>query len=158
MSLLSLSSRLTSLLLLVAVPAFAARPLTMEQSVALALERSPRLFSAQAEAAAAQARLSGASLLFQANPELQAAVGPRLREGGNTVDVGVGVSQQLEIFGQRGARRDAAAATLSASESRLQALKVELAADVRQLFGRALAAEQEFRLAEDALTLAEQGR
>ncbi|MFP2923777.1 TolC family protein [Pyxidicoccus sp. 3LG] len=154
MSLLSLSSRLTSLLLLIAVPAFAARPLTLEQSLTLALERSPRLLSAQAEAAVAQARLTGASLLVQDNPELEAAVGPRRRESGNTVDVSVGVSQRLEIFGQRGARRDAAEATLSASESRLQAVRVDLAAEVRQAFARSLAAEQELRLAEDGLTLA----
>ncbi|MFP2956489.1 TolC family protein [Myxococcus sp. 1LA] len=126
--------------------------------MALALERSPRLISTQADAAAARAQLSGASLLFQTNPDLQVAIGPRFRAGGNNVDVGAGVSQQLELFGQRGARRDAAAATLSASESRLALSQVELAAEVRQAFGRALAAEQELQLANDSLTLAEQGR
>ncbi|NVJ24653.1 TolC family protein [Myxococcus sp. AM011] len=130
----------------------------MEQAVALALERSPRLISTQADAAAARAQLSGASLLFQTNPDLQVAIGPRFRASGNNVDVGAGVSQQLELFGQRGARRDAAAATLSASESRLAVSQVELAAEVRQAFGRALAAEQELQLANDALVLAEQGR
>ncbi len=149
---------LPSLVLLIAAPVLAARPLTMEQSVALALERSPRLISSQAERAAAHARLDGASLLLQTNPELQAAVGPRMREAGNTAELSFGISQQFELFGQRGARRDAAEAALAASQSRLEATKVALAAEVRQAFGRALAVEQELRLAEDALSLANEGR
>lgn len=149
--------RITSLLLLLmSAPALAARPLTMDDSVALALERSPRLISAQAEAAAARARLQGASLLLQANPQLQGAVGPRLRAGDNSVDVGLGISQQLEVFGQPGARRAAAAESLTASQARLEALRVELAAEVRVAFARALAAEQSVRLADEARTLAEQ--
>lgn len=148
--------RITSLLLLVAAPALAARPLSPDESVALALERSPRLLSARAEAAAARARLQGAFLLLQANPELQGAVGPRWRDTGNSIDIGVGVSQRLEVFGQRGARKAAAEAQLTASDARLEALRVELAAEVRGAFARALAAEQEVRLADEGRTLAEQ--
>lgn len=153
------SIRLGSLLLLVTTPALAARPLTMEQSVALALERSPRLIAQKAEVASAQAQLSGASLLAQTNPALQAAVGPRFRGAESTlIDVNVGISQQLELFGQRGARKDAAAATVSASKARMAALQVDLAAEVREAFGKALAVEQELQLARDALALAEEGR
>nr|WP_253818318.1 TolC family protein [Myxococcus xanthus] len=130
----------------------------MEQSVALALERSPRLIEGRAEAASAQAQLEGASRLIQDNPQLQAAVGPRFRDVGNTVELNLGISQPLELFGQRGARKEAAQATVSARQTRLESLKVELAAEVRQAFGAALAAEQELTLSQDALALAEEGR
>ncbi|ATB27291.1 TolC family protein [Melittangium boletus] len=130
--------------------------LTQEEAVTLALERSPRLLSARAEALSAQARLDGASLLAQTNPELQGAVGPRLRDGVSSLDVTVGVSQRLELFGQRGARREAAAAQLTASEARLETLRVSLAAEVRGAFARLLASEQEWSLADEGQLLAEQ--
>ncbi|MFP2956639.1 TolC family protein [Myxococcus sp. 1LA] len=129
----------------------------MEQSVTLALEHSPRLIEGRAEAASARAQWAGANLLLQNNPQLQASVGPRLRDEPDTLELNVSVSQQLEIFGQQGARRDTARATLEASRFRLESLQVELAADVRQAFGRALAAERALRLSEDALKLAEEG-
>ncbi|PTL81604.1 TolC family protein [Vitiosangium sp. GDMCC 1.1324] len=128
----------------------------MNESVALALERSPRLISAQADAAAAQARLQGASLLLQTNPELQGAVGPRLKNGASSLELGLGVSQRLEVFGQRGARKEAAEAQLAAGQARLEALRVELAAKVREAFARTLAADLELRLADEGRTLAEQ--
>lgn len=142
--------------LFAAQPAATAAPLTLDQALALALERSPALIPLEAEVARARAQAQGASLLFQSNPELSAAAGPRVREEGSSLDLGLGVSQRLEIFGQRGARREAASALVEASEARLQARRVELAAEVREAFVRALAADQESRLAEEAQTLATQ--
>ncbi|WP_338023579.1 TolC family protein [Archangium primigenium] len=148
--------RLSTWLLLHAVSSPPSHPLTQEEAVTLALARSPQLLSAQAEARTAQARLEGASLLVQDNPELQGAVGPRLRPNANSLDLTVGVSQRLELFGQRGARRDAASAALTASEARLQSLQVSLAAEVRGAFARLLASEQEWTLAEEGQVLADQ--
>jgi len=145
---------LTTWLLLQSPPTLLA--LTQEEAVTLALERGPRLLSARAEALSAQSRLEGASLLAQTNPELQGAVGPRLRDGVNSLDLTVGVSQRLELFGQRGARREAAAAQLTASEARLETLRVSLAAEVRGAFARLLASEQEWLLADEGQLLAEQ--
>ncbi|WP_426757429.1 TolC family protein [Myxococcus sp. Y35] len=147
-----------SALLFAPATALAARPLTMEQSVALALEHSPRLIDGQAEAASARSRWDAASRLFQSNPQLQASVGPRFRDEPDTLELNVGLSQQLELFGQRAAREDAARAASAASHARLESLKVELAAEVRESFGRALAADRALRLAEDASALAEEGR
>jgi outer membrane protein, heavy metal efflux system len=130
--------------------------LSREEAVALALERSPRLLAARAEALSARARLEGASLPAQSNPELQGAVGPRLRPDSRGLDVSVGVSQRLELFGQRGARQEAAAAQLTASQARLRALQVTLAAEVRGAFARVLAAEQELRLTDEGQGLARQ--
>ncbi len=148
--------RMTGMLLLVSSPTLAAPSLILEQAITLALERSPQLLSAQAEIAAARARVTGASLFLQDNPELEGALGPRFRSGGNSTDISLGVSQRLELFGQRGARAEAARAQLFASEARLQALKVELVADVREAFARALAARQELLLAQNGRELARQ--
>ncbi len=144
------------LLLFISAPALAAEPLTLERAVSLAMERSPSLVTSETEAALARAQAQGASLLFQSNPELEVAAGPRMREGGNSLDLGLGVSQQLEIFGQRGARRAVAEALVVGSEARLQARRIELAAEVREAFGRALAAEQGVQITEEARRLAEE--
>jgi outer membrane protein, heavy metal efflux system len=131
-----------------------AGPLTLEQAVSLALERSPVLVSLEAGVARAQAQAQNDARFFQANPELSAAAGPRLRDGGNTLELGLGLSQQVEIFGQPSARKEAARALVTASEALVRARRVELVAEVRTAFARAQAAGQEVRLAEDARTLA----
>jgi len=145
---------LSTWLLLLSPPS--SRTLSVEESVAIALERSPRLISAREEAASARARLEGASLPAQENPQLQGALGPRWSERTEGLEGSLGVSQRLELLGQRGARQEAAEARLAASEARLQALRVTLAAEVRGAFARLLAAEQELRLDDEGRILAEQ--
>ncbi len=150
-------SLLTSSWLFAAAPL--PSPLTVDAAVAIALERGPRLISARADAASARARVEGASLLAQENPQLQGTLGPRFQRDRLAVDTlegSLGVSQRLELLGQRGARRAAASSFLDASEARLQALRVTLAAEVRTAFARLLAAEQELRVDDEGLVLARQ--
>lgn len=133
------------------------RPLTLERAMALALERNLELQSQAAEVEVAKARLHGASLLLQGNPELGGAVGPRMNGTASaTLDYEVEVSQTIEIAGQRGARIDSANAGVETAEARLALRKGVLAAEVREAFGRALAAEQLLKLQRDAETLAKQ--
>ncbi|MBU8899905.1 TolC family protein [Corallococcus sp. M34] len=141
---------------LLSMPALAQRALTAENAVALALDHSPRLIPARAEVEEARARVQGAGLLFQQNPELTVAAGPRLRPEGDSADVSVGLSQRIELPGQRSARRDAAGARLDASEARWEALRVDLAAEAREAHALALAAQEETRLAEEGRALAEE--
>jgi outer membrane protein, heavy metal efflux system len=131
-----------------------AEPLTRERAVAIALERNPELSALAADARAAQARLSGAELLLQSNPELSGGAGPRRRGGERTTDVEVGVSQRVEIFGQRGARIDVASAERDASDARVAARRVGLAADVRASFARVLAADRLVALAREDVAVA----
>ncbi|WP_141594032.1 TolC family protein [Myxococcus sp. AB056] len=146
-----------SLGLLVAVPAAAEqRSLSMEEAVQLALQRNPDVRSEEAEVQAARARLSGASLLLQSNPEVDVAAGPRRRDGNSSIDYTVQLSQRIEVSGQRGARVEAASGALGAAEARLGTRRAEVAAEVREAFGQALAAAQLVTLAEDAVRLAEQ--
>jgi cobalt-zinc-cadmium efflux system outer membrane protein len=142
-------------LLLLAPGVALGAPVTVEQAVSTALDRSARILAQRAEIEGARARVRGASRLVRANPEVEGAFGPRRSPGEETTnDLGVSVSQELEIFGQRSTRRDAAAALLAAAEGRLEALRVEVAAEVRTAFARALAAEQRLAIADESLTLA----
>lgn len=145
--------------LLCVVPAAGARaaqPITLGEAVPAALARNASLRALEAEVAAARARLEGASALLPSNPELELAVGPRAAPDGRATDYSIGLSQQVELFGQRGARRDGARALLDAAEARLEAGRVELAAEAREGFARALAARERARLAAEAYTLARQ--
>lgn len=130
--------------------------LTVQQSIELALERNPTILSIRAEVAAARARLDGASVLLRSNPEIEGSAGPRRSPDGRSTDLGLGVSQQVEIFGQRGARIDAAEALVASAEATLENRRVEVAAQVREAFARRLAAAQRLRIAGEALALAEE--
>jgi cobalt-zinc-cadmium efflux system outer membrane protein len=130
--------------------------LTLQRSVELALERNASIQSARAEVAAARARLDGASVLLRSNPEVEGAAGPRRSPDGRSTDFEIGLSQQVELFGQRGVRIDAASALVSATEATLESRRVGIAAEVREAFARRLAAAERLRLTDEALALAEE--
>jgi cobalt-zinc-cadmium efflux system outer membrane protein len=131
--------------------------LSMDDAVAVALEHNLELQVSAREIDAARARQTGASLLLAGNPEVTTAAGPRLSDSGDSVDWGVALSQRVEIAGQRGARMEVAEAGLRAAEARLAARRSALAADVREAFGRVVAAEQLVAVATEAEMLAADG-
>lgn len=133
------------------------RSLTREEAVRLALDNNPEIQSLAGDVEAAQARVRGAEPLLRNNPQVTGYLGPRTSPAGRSLDTNLQITQQIEIAGQRGARLDVASAGLEATEARMQALRVEIVARVRQAFGAALAAQQRRQLAEEALELARQG-
>ncbi|MCI0572297.1 MAG: TolC family protein [Myxococcaceae bacterium] len=141
--------------LLLSTAAAAQKPLTREDALTLALERSPRLIPSRADVAAARARLDGARLLFQENPQLTGAAGTRFLPDGNIFEGEVSASQPVDLL-TRGPRIDSARAQLDAAQARFEMRQVELAAEVREAFGQALAAEQRVQLAEESFVLAQQ--
>lgn len=142
-------------LLAAAGSARADAPAPLAALVERALAQSPELRTAEAEVRAARARLEGASALLASNPELSGAAGARDGDAGRTAEWEVGLSQRVEVAGQRGARRAAARAALGAAEARLEAARARLASEVRELAGRAEAARLRAGLAEDARRLAD---
>lgn len=146
------------MLIAFARPAVAGEPVTLtaDQAVQLAIARHPELASLGGEARAAAARWRGASLLLQANPQVAAAVGPHTGNGGAQLDYEVSIAQQLELFGQRGARIDATRSGKLIADARLQARRAAMAAEVRQAFVRALGSEQHLSLARESLALSRQ--
>jgi cobalt-zinc-cadmium efflux system outer membrane protein len=137
-----------------ATPTRAAERLGIEDAVRIALERNPELASLGAEVPAARARLDGATLLAQRNPEVSLGAGSRRTSGDRSGDLEVEVTQEVEVFGERAARIDAARAALASAEARYQARRVELAAETRETFARALAAERLLTVAREARELA----
>jgi cobalt-zinc-cadmium efflux system outer membrane protein len=130
------------------------KSITVQQAVELALERNASILSARADVAAARARLDGASVLLRSNPEIEGSAGPRHTPDGRSTDLGFGISQRIEVFGQRGARIDAAKALASAAEAGLESRQVAIAAEVREAFARRLAAARRLAIANEALALA----
>lgn len=128
--------------------------LTREQAVARALSENPEIQSLAASVDAASGVLEADRRLLRNNPVVDGAVGPRRGPSEDTVDWSVGLSQPFEIAGQRGDRITLREAELAATRARLEAHRIALAAEVRQAFGAALAAQQRREIAGEATRLA----
>ena len=81
-----------------------------DAAVRHALTHNPDLLTAQAEVVAAEARQRQSALLFQSNPQVEAAAGPR-DSGRTSTDYSFELLQQVEVGGQRAARAEAARRT-----------------------------------------------
>lgn len=90
--------------------------LTLERVLDTARQRSPGLLAARARVDEARSRQLSAAV-WSANPELEAAAGPRFGNGDedDSVDWSIGASQRLELGGKRHARVDAATARTEAA-------------------------------------------
>ena len=121
--------------------------LTLEQALALARERGPRILSAGARIEEARGRLAGASPLLRENPVLEAGAGRRYSDNGDTLEAAVGLHQTFELGGQRRARIESAEAGIArASATRDDSLR-RLLREVAAAFYGALHAEESLRLA-----------
>lgn len=132
----------------------AAAELTLAQAVERALAHNPRVAAARAAVEAARARVDGASIALARNPELSAAGGPRARGMDVLADYEISLAQPLELGGQRSARMEGAAAEVRAAVARLAAQRAEVAAEVKQAFGRALGADVRARVRAEGAVLA----
>ncbi|MGI8401185.1 MAG: TolC family protein [Gemmatimonadaceae bacterium] len=121
--------------------------LTLSAARALALRANPNLHAARMDTTVARGELQQASVLLRSNPSIEALAGGPGTE--------VGVSQEIEIAGQRGARRAAAFAGLDRSRSNVaDTIRLTLG-DVDRTFFRLAAANERAILAEEGRTLNE---
>jgi cobalt-zinc-cadmium efflux system outer membrane protein len=121
--------------------------LSLEQALALARERAPALLSAGERIDEARGRLTAARPLLHENPVLEAAAGPRLQKHRTPLAAEVGLSQGLELAGERGSRIAAAGAGVEhASADRDDALRL-LLRDVAIAFHRLHESEEQHRVA-----------
>lgn len=122
------------------------RPLQPEQSSSVSLPQllsyadahAPQLLLANALRARAQASSVRASLVLPSNPELTVALGPRIEDRPTGLDIEAGLTQELEVAGQRSARRRASARLHERTEADIAQVRWELQSDVRAAFRRAL--------------------
>ncbi|MBC7735407.1 MAG: TolC family protein [Bacteriovorax sp.] len=132
--------------------------LTLPQALALADSAYPALKSRQAQLAAAEGAQTDANALLSSNPVLSleqtrrsvplAGQPPESRREWHT-----GLSQPLEIAGQRGYRRDAATAALAALRSEIEDARRVARTTVSERFHRVLARQQRVALEGEAVTL-----
>ena len=124
-----------------ATPDTAAPRLSFARAVTLAFEKSPRLRAQAAEQQFAEADLLGARV-YPFNPVIEASQARRddgLRE---TQDHEIGISQEIELVGQRGKRIAAASAALAAARARFERGSQVFAAAVGEAFVQAIRARE----------------
>jgi cobalt-zinc-cadmium efflux system outer membrane protein len=129
--------------------------LTLEQAVETAFRASPRLRAERARVSEVQGRLVGAEV-YPFNPELEVLGAARVGQGDTTGDFEVGVSQEIELAGQRGKRVATARAELDAARSDRLRFERLLSAEVHLVFLDALAAREMLAVARAEAELATQ--
>ena len=99
------------------VAAAQSRALTLAEVLARARERAPQIVSARLALEEARGRLVGASVRFQANPQIDAAVGRRNGAATQFTDFELGFGQSFEPGARRSARIAGANAAISQSSA-----------------------------------------
>ena len=132
-------------------------PLTLAEAQSLARNSDPALNAKRAQLEAAQGALTDSSALLYNNPQLtydrtrrdvpDPAGTDRRHEWSG------GVSQTLEIAGQRGHRQAGSAANLAAVEAEVDALRAQARSDVTREFAHVLVLQQRVDLEHDAVNL-----
>lgn len=131
--------------------------LDLPSALALARQNNPGLDAARRKVAEARGDVTQASVLLIENPELEVGVGPRFLDNpgtGKTLALDVGISQKLEIAGQRGHRIDRTSNELAATEADAEVAARTLDLAVATVFFQALAATERSRIADEHETLA----
>ena len=99
------------------VAAAQTRVMTLAEVLARARAQSPQIVSARLALEEARGRLAGASVRFQANPQIDAAVGNRNGPDTRFTDFELGVGQTFEPGARRSARMAGANAAISQSSA-----------------------------------------
>lgn len=121
--------------------------------VTCALAASPSVRAERQGVEAVEGRSLSASALFPSNPVLSLSGGRRSAGGVSAVNWYVSLAQEVEVGGQRGARRDAAHAELEAQQGRVLGAEREAVAAAYIGYFELLGAKEEVRLAEQLVAI-----
>lgn len=128
-------------------PNLMAGEVTLDQAVAIAVENNPDLAAATNELVVARGELQRANYLSQFNPRLASDGDYRTRSGrSNSQDWRVGLSQELEIFGQRSLRKRSTSLGYKRTEAEIRDQVRLLTATVKMTFYEALRARHRSKL------------
>ena len=141
-------------------PSASLQALTLQEALALVDSANPALKAKQTQLAAAEGVQTDANALFASNPQLSVDQTRRsLNLGGQPSEswreVKLGISQTLEIAGQRGHRRDAASAALAALRAEIEDTRRIARTTVSERFHKVLALQQRVALEVEAAKLFE---
>lgn len=127
--------------------------LTLAQALDEAAARSPAIVAAEADVAAAEARIRQAG--YRENPELSLEVenfaGTGQLAGLRSTETTLAVNQRLDLAGRRSARVGSARAELEAQKLRLAIARADLSQSVREQFARAVAARDKLAQATESV-------
>jgi cobalt-zinc-cadmium efflux system outer membrane protein len=141
---------LTIAVLVLNRPCSFAAEITLDQAVEIALEKNPDLAAAANELLVASGEIQRASYLSQFNPQILSGFDYRTRSGkSNSQDWRTGLSQELEIFGQRGLRQQSARLGYEKTEADVRDQVRLLTAAVKMTFYEALRARNRSKLLTD---------
>ncbi|GJL52968.1 MAG: RND transporter [Nitrospirales bacterium] len=128
-------------------PVNAEELLTVNQAVQIALKDNPDLLAARQELEVARGRKVKAYLFNQFNPTINGQVWNRNNPGsGNVTDSQVLLSQQVEVAGQRGLRREAATRNVTRVEAQVKDRERLITGQVKRAFFQALALKKRLEL------------
>jgi cobalt-zinc-cadmium efflux system outer membrane protein len=124
-------------------PNLLAAEVTLDQAVAIALEKNPDLAAAANELLVARGEIQRAEYISQFNPQVLSGFDYRTRSGrSNSQDWRAGLSQQLEVFGQRALRQQSAKLGYQRTEAEIRNQVRLLTAAVKMTFYEALRARK----------------
>jgi len=145
-----------------AFPAFAETDafarLSLEQSVARALERNPMVIESALEWRRAQGAATGVAGVLADNPVINAEAGLRRDQGwrGNQNSLALRIDQPLDLLGQAGSRRQAAGDVVVWAKARLALARAEIAARAKVVYVAAQVASTRVALCQERLVTARQ--
>lgn len=121
---------------------------TLDKLLAHAERSAPAIGLSRARLGLGEAGRVAASVLLPEDPEVEVSVGPRLSPAGEVVELEVGLSQRLEIAGERGLRLDAAEGTARRLAAELRLTRWQVHQQVHAGFHQALVARQRLEAAQ----------
>jgi len=128
-------------------PANATETLTVSQAVQVALKQNPDLLAKRQEVEVAKGRKVKADLFNQFNPNVSGQVWNRKNPGsGNVTDSQVSVSQEVEIAGQPGLRREEATRNVDRVEAQIRNHERIITKQVKLAFFQALTLKERLKL------------
>jgi outer membrane protein, heavy metal efflux system len=130
------------------------RAMTLADVLTRAREQAPDIVSARLALEEARGRLLGASVRFQANPAIDAALGPRTASDARSTDFELGVGQAFEPGARRSARIAGANAAIAQSAANIDEVTRAVLRAAASAYHRAAFASQRIRLLNAARELA----
>ncbi|HWK11280.1 MAG TPA: TolC family protein [Vicinamibacterales bacterium] len=130
------------------------RSMTLADVLARAREQAPQIVSARLALEETRARLIGASLRQQNNPELDAAVGNRNGPSDRFTDFQLGVAQAFEPGARRSARIEGANAAIAESTANIDDVTRAVLRQSAAAYYRVLHANERIKLLNAAFELA----
>ncbi|HEX7777667.1 MAG TPA: TolC family protein [Vicinamibacterales bacterium] len=136
------------------VAAAQGRTLTLADVLARAREQAPEIVSARLAVEEARARLLGASVRLQANPQIDVAIGNRNAPDTRFTDFELGLGQAFEPAARRDARIAGANAAIAQSSANIDEVTRSVLRSAAAAFYRAVHATDRIRLLNAASELA----